>query len=81
MAYNSLDKELIFCQPGQQYSIILYLPTLYMYRTTQTYTSFLSDTSHLLGQNQSGVVYNLREKATSFNQEVSILSRPISVSK
>ncbi|WP_272959833.1 hypothetical protein [Barnesiella viscericola] len=78
MAYNSLDKELIFCQPGQQYSIVLYLPTLYMYRTTQTYTSFLSDTSHLLGQNQSGVVYNLREKATSFNQEVSILSRPIS---
>ena len=61
-----------------KYSIVWYLPTLDMYRTTQTYTSFLSDTSHLLGQNQSGVVYNLREKATSFNQEVSILSRPIS---
>lgn len=78
IAYNSLDKELIFCLPEVEYSLVLHLPTLYMYRATQIYTHFLSDASHLLGQDQDGTVYDLKQKKNSFNQEISILSRPIS---
>lgn len=78
IAYNSIEKELIFCLPELGYSLVLHLPTLYMYRTTQIYTHFLSDASHLLGQDQYGTVYDLKQMKKFFDQEVSILSRPLS---
>lgn len=79
IAYNTNEKELLFCQPSLGYTIVLYLPTLYMYRTTQCYTSFLYNTTHLLGQDEQGNVYDLHTESQTGLRQFLLLSRPITL--
>lgn len=79
IAYNPLEKELFFCAPELGYTVVLHLPSLYMYRTTQHYTSFLCDSTHLLGQTDTGQVLNLQNEVQDGTMPIAILSRPFTL--
>ena len=79
VAYNPIEKELIFGHSKFPYTIVLHLPTLYMYRTTQVYTSFLYDSTHLLGQDIQNGIYNLQKENHDTPTQVALLTRPISL--
>lgn len=78
MAYNPLEKELIICLPALEYTLVFHLPTLYLYRTTQIYKSFLSDTSRLLGQDYQGRIFDIKNELSQTIMPMSILTRPFS---
>ena len=50
-----------------------------MYRTTQVYTSFLYDSTHLLGQDIQNGIYNLQKENHDTPTQVALLTRPISL--
>ena len=79
IAYNSIEKELLFCQPKLGYTVVLHLPSMYMYRTTQIYTSYLYDATHLLGQNEEGYIFDLQKETRNSTMQIALLSRPISL--
>ncbi len=77
VVYNIIEKELICCRPDLQYSLIIHLPSLYIYRNSQAYTHLYYDASHLLGQEDSGRIYNLLKEDYT-DTAIAIVSRPIS---
>lgn len=79
IAYNPLEKELLFCAPELGYTIVLHLPSLYMFRTTQYYSSFLCDSTHLLGQNDKGQVLDLQNEEQNGPMPIAILTRPFTL--
>lgn len=76
IAYNPTEKELLLCYPQSGYTTVLHLPTLYIYRTTRSYTSFLCDSTHLLGQNAEGEVTDLQKETRDDSIPIAILTRP-----
>lgn len=79
IAYNPVEKELLFCQPKLGYTVVLHLPSMYMYRTTQVYTSYLYDASHLLGQTEQGNIVDLQKETRNGTMQIALLSRPITL--
>lgn len=79
IAYNTVEKELVCCKPELDYSLVIHLPTLYMYRSTRVYTSLFYDASHLLAQTPSGQVYDLQKESYDSPMPIVLMSRPISL--
>lgn len=79
IAYNTIEKELLLCHPQSGYTTVVHLPSLYMYRTTQSYVSFLCDSTHLLGQTAEGQVADLQKENRKDIVPIAILSRPVTL--
>lgn len=79
IAYNPIEKELLFCQPRLGYTVVLHLPSMYMYRTTQVYTSYLYDATHLLGQDEQGNIFDLQKEIRNNTAQIVLLTRPITL--
>ncbi len=79
IAYNATEKELICCNTELEYSLIIHLPTLYMYRLSLVYTTLFYDTSHLIGQAPDGYVYNLQQESHNIAIPIALISRPITL--
>ncbi len=80
VAYNPTEGELICSHPDHSYSIVIHLATLHIYRSTRVFPHIYSDATHLLGQDESGNIYNLSQETFSENtQAIAWISRPITL--
>ena len=52
---------------------------MYMYRTTQVYTSYLYDATHLLGQDEQGNIFDLQKEIRNNTAQIVLLTRPITL--
>ncbi len=79
VAYNTIEEELIFNRPDLSYSLVIHLPSLHIYRSSQVYSHLYSDAAHLLGQSSSGTIYNLLKERPA-GKAIAWVSRPITLS-
>jgi hypothetical protein len=69
---------LICCRPDLKYSLIIHIPSLYMYRISRQYSSLFYDASHLLAQDAEGKVYDLQKESAEITP-IALVSRPITL--
>ncbi len=77
--YNPIEKELLFTCSPYNFTLVIHLPSLYIYCLDRHYVHIYSDATHQFGQILTGCIYNIQKEYFAI-KKIYWASRPITLS-